>query len=81
MLLIETITKGSAHTKKGFVGVFAEKHFVHPCWECSCSGSVPEVIFGTVVFFQEWKWIYGKTPRFSVTFSTNLSSKDIVSGI
>ncbi|CAH3174277.1 unnamed protein product, partial [Porites lobata] len=26
---------------------------------------------------QEWKWIYGKTPRFSVTFSTNLSSKDI----
>ncbi|KAJ7391001.1 Lipoyltransferase 1, mitochondrial [Desmophyllum pertusum] len=26
---------------------------------------------------QEWKWIYGKTPRFSVTFSTTLSSKHI----
>ena len=49
--MIELVTKGSAHTKKGFVGVFAEKNFVHPCWECPCSGSVPEVIFGTVVFF------------------------------
>jgi len=26
---------------------------------------------------QDWQWIYGKTPRFSVTFSTTLSSKDI----
>ncbi|XP_020625207.1 lipoyltransferase 1, mitochondrial-like [Orbicella faveolata] len=26
---------------------------------------------------QEWKWIYGKTPRFTVTFSTTLSSKHI----
>lgn len=26
---------------------------------------------------QEWKWIYGKTPRFTVTFSATLSSKHI----
>ncbi|KAL9955167.1 hypothetical protein ACROYT_G036453 [Oculina patagonica] len=26
---------------------------------------------------QEWKWIYGKTPRFTVTFSTTFSSKNI----
>ncbi|XP_068717871.1 lipoyl amidotransferase LIPT1, mitochondrial-like isoform X3 [Montipora capricornis] len=28
---------------------------------------------------QEWQWIYGKTPRFSVTFSTNFSSENITS--
>jgi len=28
---------------------------------------------------QEWQWIYGKTPRFTVTFSTSIASNDIVS--
>lgn len=26
---------------------------------------------------QEWQWIYGRTPRFTVTFSTNIASNDI----
>lgn len=26
---------------------------------------------------EEWKWIYGKTPRFNVTFSTTLSARHI----
>jgi len=26
---------------------------------------------------QEWQWIYGKTPRFTVTFSTSIASNDI----
>ena len=37
--------------RKDLLECLLKKNFVHPCWECPCSGSVPEVIFGTVVFF------------------------------
>lgn len=30
---------------------------------------------------EEWKWIYGKTPRFSVTFSTTLSARHMLAEI